>query len=241
MARDWFEVEAIAPGVTRISEPFVHPMFSANIYHVVGRDTDLLVDAGMGLVPLTPALAIFEGKPLLAMATHIHLDHVGGLHEFADRAGPAAEAEHFSTMPDEATFAHEFRTIADPVERPPHAGWSVSTYRIEPAPLGRILGEGDRIDLGDRVFTVLHLPGHSPGCIALFDERDGTMFSGDAIYDDELLDDLPCSDKAAYRATMTRLLTEVEVSAVHGGHGPSFGQARMRRIALEYLQRTGGL
>lgn len=241
MTRDWFRVEAAAPGVTRISEPFVHPYFSANMYHVIGRDLDLLVDTGMGLVPLAPLLPMAEGKPLLAVATHIHLDHVGGLHEFGDRAGPAAEAALFATMPDEATFAHEFRTMANAVERLPYADWSASAYIIEPAPLNRVLGEGDRIDLGDRVFTVLHLPGHSPGCIALLDARDGTMFSGDAIYDDELLDDLPCSDRAAYKATMRRLLTDVDVSAVHGGHGPGFGQARMREIARGYLERTGGL
>ena len=240
MTRDWFKVEEVGPGITRISEPYVHPYFSANMYHIVGRDLDLLVDTGMGLVPLAPVLPTAEDKPLLAVATHIHLDHVGGLHEFDERAGPEAEAGFFAAMPDEATFAHEFRTMADAVERPPRAKWLVSAYAIEPAPLSRLLNEGDRIDLGDRVFTVLHLPGHSPGCIALLDPRDGTLFSGDAIYDDELLDDLPCSDKAAYRATMRRLLTQVEVSVVHGGHGPSFGLARMREIARGYLERTGG-
>lgn len=239
MTRDWFKVETIAPGVTRIGEPFVHPYVSANMYHVVGRDVDLLIDTGMGIVPLAPVLPAKPGKPILAVATHIHLDHVGGLHEFADRAGPAAEAAHFATMPDEATFAHEFRGMADAVDRPPSPGWSSSAYFIEPAPLARVLEEGNRIDLGDRVFSVLHLPGHSPGCIALLDQRDGTMFSGDAIYDDELLDELPCSDKTAYRATMRRLLAEIDVSTVHGGHGPSFGRERMRQIARDYLDQDG--
>lgn len=237
----WFAMETIGPGVTRIGEPFVHPSFSANMYHIAGRDLDLLADAGMGLVPLAPLLPATKGKPLLVVATHIHLDHVGGLHEFDDRAGPAAEAGLFATMPDEATFAHEFRATAGAVEQPPHANWSALAYAIEPAPLSRILNEGDRIDLGDRIFTILHLPGHSPGCIALLDEHDGALFSGDAIYDGPLLDDLACSDRAAYRATMRRLLTEVDVSSVHGGHGPGFGPTRMREIARDYLARTGGL
>ena len=240
MARDWFKVEIIAPDVTRISEPFVNPYYSANLYFVHGRDCDLLVDTGMGILPLKPVLPIAAGKQLLAVATHIHLDHVGGMYEFDARAGPRSDAALFATMPDSATYAHGYRACGQPVLRLPYEGWSVEDYRIAPAPLTRPLSEGDRIELGDRVFSVMELPGHSP-CVALLDEASGLFFSGDAIYDDELLDDLPCSDRAAYRATMKRLLTELEVSAVHGGHGPSFGQARMRRIALEYLQRTGGL
>jgi glyoxylase-like metal-dependent hydrolase (beta-lactamase superfamily II) len=54
------------------------------------------------------------------------------------------------------------------------------------------------VDLGDRTLTVLHLPGHSPGSIALFDENDGTLFSGDIIYDDVLLDYLPGGNTEQY-------------------------------------------
>jgi glyoxylase-like metal-dependent hydrolase (beta-lactamase superfamily II) len=46
------------------------------------------------------------------------------------------------------------------------------------------------IDLCDRVFEVLHLPGHSPGSIGLWERQTGTLFSGDAIYDGPLLDEL---------------------------------------------------
>ena len=239
MTHDWFTVEAIAPGVTRIGEPFVNPYYSANLYFVRGRDRDLLVDAGMGILPLRPAVPETKGKPLLTVATHIHLDHVGGLHEFDERAGPRSEAALFETMPDSATYAHGYRACEQPVLRLPYEGWSVEDYRIQPAPLTRPLSEGDVIDLGDRVFRVLELPGHSP-CVALLDEASGVFFAGDAIYDDELLDDMECSDRVAYRATMRRLLDEIEISKGYGGHGPSFDQARMHEIARGYLERTGG-
>jgi glyoxylase-like metal-dependent hydrolase (beta-lactamase superfamily II) len=125
------------------------------------------------------------------------------------------------------------------VTKLPCPGWSAADYRIEPAPLTRILDEGDSVDLGDRQFKVLHLPGHSPDSIALFDEQDGTFFSGDAIYDDRLLDDLPDSDRAAYRRTMQRLL-DLPIRIGHGGHGPSFDGKRMREIASVYLRRSNG-
>ena len=47
----------------------------------------------------------------------------------------------------------------------PYAGYSILSHRMTPAPPTRILGEGDRIDLGDRAFEVLHIPGRTPGSI----------------------------------------------------------------------------
>lgn len=234
----WFGKQTLDPALTLITEPFVHPYMSANIWHLKGRDVDLLVDTGMGICPLAPQIDTPAGKPLLVVATHIHLDHIGSLHEFADRAGPAQSAAEFARMGDAATYAHEFRELEGAVSRLPHPGWSAHDYRIEPAPLTRVLAEGDSVDLGDRRFSVLHLPGHSPDSIALFDEQDGLFFSGDAIYDDTLLDDMPDSDRAAYRRTMRRLL-DLPISTGHGGHGPSFDRARMRAIAQAYLAAGG--
>ncbi|MCX7306300.1 MAG: MBL fold metallo-hydrolase [Hyphomicrobiales bacterium] len=226
----------LGANLSAFTEPYLNDYFRANFYHLKGRDLDLVVDAGMGLAPLTTLLDLTPGKPVLAVATHIHADHVGSLFEFAERAGPRLEAEAFATMDDRWTFADEFRALAEPVTKLPHAGWKVEDYRIRTAPLTRVLDEGDRIDLGDRSFTVLHLPGHSFGCIGLYDERDGLLFSGDAVYDSTLIDDMWCSDKEDYRATMRRL-ADLQVRVVHGGHGESFGEPRLKEIAREYLDR----
>lgn len=99
--------------------------------------------------------------------------------------------------------------------------------------------EGDVIDTGDRRFSVLHLPGHSPGSIALLDEVNGEFFAGDAIYDGGLVDDIAGADIATYVETMRRI-TQLEVRIVHGGHGESFGQARMREIARAYIDAKSG-
>ncbi|MEP9397717.1 MBL fold metallo-hydrolase [Mesorhizobium sp. KR2-14] len=238
MTDDWFVKTPIDQQITLVTEPYVDPFFSANIWLVRGAEADLLVDTGMGLRPLRPVLDLTPGKPVLALATHIHLDHVGGLHEFEHRLGPRESAEAFATMPDELTFAEEYREIERPVSRLPSPGWTPADYRLTPAPLTRILGEGDVIDLGDRRFTVLELPGHSPDGIGLFDEKNGVFFGGDAIYDDRLLDDMPGSDKAVYRHTMERLKT-LPIRIGHGGHGPSFDARRMREIIDDYLAGAG--
>lgn len=232
----WFEEQVAAPGIRRLWEPHVHGFFRANIWHVAGRDADLVVDAGMGLRPLRPTLGLAGGKPVLAVATHVHVDHVGSLHEFEHRIGHRAEAEDFAAMDDRDTLAPLFRAQADAVARPPSGAWNAAEYRVPPAPLTRIVDEGDTIDLGDRCLTVLHLPGHSPGSIGLLDERNGVLFSGDALYAGRLVDDLPGSDRTAYRRTMARLL-ELDVRTVHGGHGDSLDRDGMRAIARGYLDR----
>src|SRR5690606_15480213 len=85
-------------------------------------------------------------------------------------------------------------------------GWpGAASYAIAPAPPTRILEEGDIVDLGDRHFEVLHLPGHSPGSIGLWEAATGILFSGDAVYDGELLDDNADSSIPDYLRTMERL------------------------------------
>ncbi len=62
------------------------------------------------------------------------------------------------------------------------------------------------------------------------------MFSGDAIYDGPLLDELGDSRIDQYCVTMERLMT-LPVTVVHAGHDPSFGRDRLRQLAAAYLRR----
>ena len=78
----------------------------------------------------------------------------------------------------------------------------------------RTVEDGDVIDLGDRHFTVIHTPGHSPGGIALFEEDTGVMFTGDVVYDGPLIEDTYHSDIDDYIASMERLLA-FPVRVVH--------------------------
>ncbi|RPI32384.1 MAG: MBL fold metallo-hydrolase, partial [Actinomycetota bacterium] len=71
-----------------LTEPFVHEFLRANIWLIEGRERDLLVDCGNGIAPLLPAVRALQerpGKPLVAVATHTHSDHMGGMHEFPAR------------------------------------------------------------------------------------------------------------------------------------------------------------
>ncbi|GLS33939.1 Glyoxylase, beta-lactamase superfamily II [Mesorhizobium albiziae] len=237
MHGNWFRKRRIADDLSAFDEPYVHDVFRSNIWHLRGRDADLIVDTGMGLGILSAALDLTPGKPVMAVATHAHADHVGSLHEFADRLGPRIEAPAFATMDDKATYADMFRVLTEPVSRPPTENWNKKAYTLHPAPLTRMLDDGDVVDIGDRILRVLHLPGHSPGSMGLLDEKDGLFFSGDAIYQGELYDELPDSDRETYRATMA-LISRLQVRIVHGGHGESFDATRMRQIAETYIRQS---
>jgi glyoxylase-like metal-dependent hydrolase (beta-lactamase superfamily II) len=231
----WFTIADLGGGLLRIYEPHVHRFFRANIFLLRGRDADLLVDFGMGLRPLAPLVTTLTGgAPLIAVATHSHADHIGGFHEFADRRAHSSEAAACATMSESATFAYMFRALDEAVAVQPEPGWQKDDYRIAPAPLSATLEEGEVIDLGDRRFEVLHLPGHSPGSIGLIDREDGLFFPGDAIYRGTLVDDLPHSDRNVYRDTMARI-AGLDVAIAHGGHGDALSAQEMREIALAYM------
>ncbi len=233
---DWFTRTPADPDVFLTTEPMVNSLFRANCYSVLGLDADLQFDFGSGLLPYRPALPL-SGAPVLAVASHAHIDHVGGFHEFETRMGHRAEAAGFADMNDLAILKHLFRdqTFGQSLTRPPHPAFDLRDWTLTPAPLTQTLTEGDRIDLGNRAFTVLHLPGHSPGGIALLDEHDGLLLAGDAVYDDDLLDDIPGASVPDYLNTMNRLAT-LDCRLVLAGHGAPFGPDRLHQIARAYIR-----
>jgi glyoxylase-like metal-dependent hydrolase (beta-lactamase superfamily II) len=237
-AESWYEVTPVGEGVTHIHEPAIHPFYRCNIWHVRGRDRDLLVDSGMGVVSLRRQVALLAERPVLALASHTHFDHIGNHHEFAQRLAHRAEADLMEKPGRAGTLADLYVTDAIFTALPPVPGWRAEAYEVEPAPATRLVDEGDVIDLGDRQFEVLHLPGHSPGSIGLWEGRTGILFSGDAIYDGELIDDAYHSDIEDYIRTMRRL-RDFPATVVHGGHFPSFGRERLRALAQAFLDAKG--
>ncbi|MBL9035137.1 MAG: MBL fold metallo-hydrolase [Rhodospirillaceae bacterium] len=231
-AERWYELKKLADGVTLIHEPWIKPFYRCNMWHVQGRDRDLLFDTGLGHFPLRASIAALRERPVICVASHSHFDHIGCHHEFSTRCIHAAEADILANPRNDWTLADRYATdeMFDGVPE----GWSAAAYRIKSAPATRILTDGEVIDLGDRVFEVVHTPGHSPGGIALWERKTGTLLSGDIIYDGPLIDDCYHSDLGDYETSLRRL-AKLSVETVHGGHFPSFGRARLIEVIDEYL------
>src|SRR5262245_34335833 len=236
-ADSWYETRSLDDGVTHIWEPHIRPFYRCNIWHVRGRDRDLLVDSGMGVVGLRERVAVLADRPILAVASHTHFDHIGAHHEFADRAVHRAEADILARPARDRTLADKYVRDAadgDMFTRLPPMPYRSDAYGIKEAPATCLLVDGDTIDLGDRLFRVLHLPGHSPGGIALWEAATGILFSGDTVYDGPLIDDAYHSDIDDYVRSMERLRT-LPVRVVHGGHFASFGRERFVELIDGYL------
>lgn len=229
----WYETRRLDDGVTWIFEPHVAPYYRCNLWHLRGRAHDLLLDSGMGVVPLRAQVALLAERPVLAVASHTHYDHIGGHHEFAERAVHAAEAALLAAPGRAETLAAESVSDAIFTALPP-GGWDAGRYRVTPAPATRLLQDGEVIDLGDRRLEVLHLPGHSPGSIGLWEAASGILFSGDAIYDGRLSDDCYHSNREDYRRSLERLLA-LPLRVVHGGHFASFGRERCHALIRAWL------
>ena len=232
-AQDWWRVRSVGDGVSWIDEPHIHEFYRCNVWHVRGRDRDMLVDSGMGVVSLRDWVPLVTERPLDAVASHTHFDHIGCHHEFSCRLCHEAEAEILADPTRAATLADPYVTDEIFTALPP-APYLSTAYAVKSAPATRVLQDGDRVDLGDRSFEVIHTPGHSPGGIALWEAASGVLFSGDIVYDGPLIEDTYHSNAADYHASMVRLY-DLPVRIVHGGHFASYDRARHRGIIKAWL------
>ncbi len=230
----WYETRRLDDDITYIGEPFIKEFYRCNIWHVRGRDRDMLVDSGMGVVSLREHVPLVTEKACVAIASHTHFDHIGCHHEFGECLVHPAEAELLMRPTRINTLAEDYVTDDIFTALPP-APYLSADYQVTGVARPRLIEDGDIVDLGDRHFTVIHTPGHSPGGVALFEAASGTLFSGDIHYDGPLIEDTYHSNLDDYIASMKRLL-DLPVRVVHGGHFPSFGAARHRMLIEAWLR-----
>ncbi len=138
------------------------------------------------------------------VCTHGHWDHTMGLADLIARTG-APSACH----PADAAM----------LEHPSFAPFSFP-FSLTPVTPDRLLDEGDTVALGSHRFTVLHTPGHTPGCICLYDAAAQVLFSGDVLFAGTCgRMDLPGGDSDAMVASLRRLAALAPDTAVYPGHG----------------------
>ncbi|XP_053909366.1 acyl-coenzyme A thioesterase MBLAC2 [Cuculus canorus] len=244
-ALEWFAHKPLGGGVFWIQERFYESGNRANIWLVRGSRRDVVIDAGLGLRSLPEylraagLLSAAAPRPLLAVATHVHFDHAGGLRHFQEVAVHSAEARALlrGDNYEEVTWLRDGEVV-----REPRPGWSARGFRVPPVRPTRLLQEGDVISLGDRQLTVMHMPGHSRGSICLHDKDRKILFSGDVVYDGSMIDWLPYSRVSDYVTSCRRLMELVDkglVEKVLPGHFNIFGAERLYQLASNYISQAG--
>lgn len=100
-----------------------------------------------------------------------------------------------------------------------------------------LLNEGDFIKLGDDELKVLLTPGHSPGSLSFYAEKDKFVISGDALFKNSVgRSDLPGGNHAQLiRGIKENLLSLPEDTVVYSGHGPqtTIGEEKLNNPYLQ--------
>lgn len=127
----------------------------------------ILIDAPKQVVEQMTAYAEELGVTIgQIICTHGHWDHTMGLPELMTATGAPV-----------ACHAQD----ADLLEHPTFAPFNLP-FTLTPVTPDRFLAEGDAVVVGSHAFTVYSTPGHTPGSICLYDEKDAMLFSGDTLF-----------------------------------------------------------
>ncbi|KAA5602355.1 MBL fold metallo-hydrolase [Blastochloris sulfoviridis] len=182
-----------------------------------------VVDPGGDLDTIREALAELGVTVDKILLTHGHIDHAGGAAELADSLGVPVEGPH---------QADQFLLDALTTQ-----GNMYGLAGARPVTPTRYLKDGDTVSVGELVFDVLHVPGHSPGSVVLVDAKDRFALVGDVLFRGSIgRTDFPYGDHAQLISGIkTKLFALGDDLVCLPGHGPatSIGEERATNPFLD--------
>jgi glyoxylase-like metal-dependent hydrolase (beta-lactamase superfamily II) len=175
-----------------------------------GSEEAVVVDPGFYPDRIRSLLAEVGKRPVAALATHGHADHVGSV---------------VPLCTDIPLYIHKDDELALTDARAWGSGWPDSPGRPNDV---RTMSDGDVLDLAGFSLEVLHTPGHTPGsvCFRISD----ALFSGDLVFAGAIgRYDFPNSSARDMEASLRRFLTLPDDLRVLPGHGPDTSVGVERR------------
>lgn len=160
-------------------------------------------------------------KPTKLLNTHCHLDHIFGNAFVADTYNLSPQwHKNESLIAENAKMAAMMYGVEPPEYRKP----------------GELLVEGTTLQLGDATFKLLLTPGHSPGSISFYNEKEKYAIVGDVLFSGSIgRTDLPGGDfETLINSIHRELLVMPDDTKIYNGHGPAttIGQERMHNPFL---------
>jgi glyoxylase-like metal-dependent hydrolase (beta-lactamase superfamily II) len=228
VADPWFSIEVFENHILLLRESHIDPLAVGDIWIVRGRDRDLVIDTGSGMVSPAPLVEAISGKPVTAVALNDSYDHAGGWHSFSDRACHPNDALVLGSFDVESNRVSDYLNEST-LWSLPSEGYQLGDYSLTPAKPTRLVDEGDVFELGNRSLQVMHVPGRGAGCLAIWEEASGSLFTSDMLYDGDHGLAWPPTDPIAY-CTSIRRFRQLPVNCVYTGHYGTLDRKRMLEV-----------
>ena len=161
--------------------------------------------------------------PVKLINTHCHIDHILGNNFIAKTYD--LELEMNANDMELIKISNEIAQL-----------YGFTDYEMSPLPK-KFLNEGDTLEFGNSQFKILFTPGHAPGHISLYSEKDGLLISGDVLFNNSIgRTDLPGGNyDLLIESIKNKILTLNDNTIVYCGHGPSttIGNERLNNPFLK--------
>jgi hydroxyacylglutathione hydrolase len=184
---------------------------ASNCYIVASSSTKegVIIDPGAESGTILRTVQQMGLSISLIVVTHAHIDHIDALRAVKER-----------TNAPFAIHEAEKNSLSTPPPMNIVASLGLSPFKSAPQP-DRLLKDGDRIDVGDLHFEVLHTPGHSLGGICI--SGHGVVFSGDTLFNFGIgRTDFPGgSYEHLMNSIREKLMVLPDETVVYPGHGPA--------------------
>jgi len=189
---------------------FIYGMnYDSNIY-VINGEKPTIIDTGTGLhhkrVISEISKSINLNKIKQIVLTHEHFDHTGGIKKIKDDINGETKI-----------IAHKKAAIK--IERGDSDFARMLGTEFENVPVDLKLKDNDEIKLGDNDFQVLHTPGHTPGCICLYEKNTKSLISGDTVFSYGSFGryDFPGGSLEELKKSIEKL-TKLDIENLYPGH-----------------------
>lgn len=185
-----------------------------------------VIDPGEGAADVLLPIIRAEALNVQAiLCTHAHHDHIAGLESLRSALG---ELPLYGHPAEQDWYGDPALNLSAYLDGPPSSARAPD----------HVLTEGDVLSLGPTHWRVMHVPGHSPGSVALVCDAANVAIVGDTMFAGSIgRSDLPGADPAVLAASLARMLRDLpDPTAVHPGHGPSTTIGAERR-SNPFLQR----
>jgi hydroxyacylglutathione hydrolase len=205
----------VQPGLSNVVEltPGIYQLRGekpgSHVYVIKGDTKNVLIDTGVaGKFPFLKRRLTELGLRVkdvnLIILTHEHYDHIGATAFFHRTAVVAAHR----LAANKLELQDEFVTFRKYKDQPSRPFW-VDIW----------LEDGSIVDLGNYELQVIHTPGHTSGCICLYEPRAGLMFTGDTVFAGGTLSEIAVGGNVSDYVNSVRRLSNLKIKQLFPGHG----------------------